>query len=362
VLTLDLTPSQSPSFKCEVLNKVRVCPTPAASINNRLSSNNRCPMNRRHFFTSAAALGLASVGNTQEPAPAAPPPHPHRRVKLSISTYSFRNLPDKATLVEKTIEQAVTHGTDAVEIAYDHMQMEKKLPLEDGAKAYCRNLRRLAFRSGVNVAALTYYTNFVSPDPNVREETVKNVIHTLEIADRLGASCLCLNPGRWNTISDFADYVSKRGLEPSIAGHTDDEAYEWSIACLRKCVERATELGISIAIENHWGLSRTPEGLLKILAAFETPFVGALMDTGNFLEDPYEKLTQIAGKTIFVHAKTYCGGGEWFTLDLDYNRIATILSRANYTGYVSLEMEGKEEPLAAVGKSIELLKNTKWSQ
>ena len=39
------------------------------------------------------------------------------------------------------------------------------------------------------------------------------------------------------------------------------------------------------------------------------------MDTGNFLEDPYPKLEMIAPKTIFVQAKTYQGGGEWYTLD-----------------------------------------------
>ena len=80
------------------------------------------------------------------------------------------------------------------------------------------------------------------------------------------------------------------------------------------------------------------------------------MDTGNFLEDPYDKLQQIAAKTVFVQAKTYYGGGEWYTLDLDYKRIAKILSAVNYTGYISLEMEGKEAPDTAVAKSIAMLR------
>lgn len=80
------------------------------------------------------------------------------------------------------------------------------------------------------------------------------------------------------------------------------------------------------------------------------------MDTGNFLEDPYEKLKQIAPKTTFVQAKTYPGGGEWYTLDLDYKRIAKILADVDYTGYISLEMEGKENPEVAVPKSVTLLR------
>ena len=80
------------------------------------------------------------------------------------------------------------------------------------------------------------------------------------------------------------------------------------------------------------------------------------MDTGNFLEDPYSKLEAIAPKSVYVQAKTYYGGGEWYTLDLDYKRIAKILAKANYTGYVALEMEGKENPDIAVPKSIKLLR------
>jgi sugar phosphate isomerase/epimerase len=80
------------------------------------------------------------------------------------------------------------------------------------------------------------------------------------------------------------------------------------------------------------------------------------MDTGNFLENPYDKLEKIAPKTVYVQAKTYYGGGEWYTLDLDYKRIAQILAKVNYSGYVALEFEGKENPDTAVPKSIKMLR------
>jgi sugar phosphate isomerase/epimerase len=109
-------------------------------------------------------------------------------------------------------------------------------------------------------------------------------------------------------------------------------------------------------LENHWGLTRTPAGLLRIVNAINDPWLGVLMDTGNFLENPYSKLEAIVGKAVFVQAKTYLGGGEWYTLDLDYRRIAGILSRAGYHGYVSLEFEGKEAPDTAVPKSLAMLR------
>ena len=59
---------------------------------------------------------------------------------------------------------------------------------------------------------------------------------------------------------------------------------------------------------------------------------------------------------MFVQAKTYYGGGEWYTLDLDYQRIARMLSDVNYRGYVSLEFEGKENADSGVPKSIGMLR------
>jgi sugar phosphate isomerase/epimerase len=94
----------------------------------------------------------------------------------------------------------------------------------------------------------------------------------------------------------------------------------------------------------------------RILGAFTSPFIGALLDTGNFLEDPYDKLAAIAPRAAFVQAKTYNGGGLWYTLELDYPRIAKILADANYSGYVALEMEGKEPADTAVPKSIDMLR------
>ena len=58
----------------------------------------------------------------------------------------------------------------------------------------------------------------------------------------------------------------------------------------------------------------------------------------------------------FVQAKTYFGGGEWYSLDIDYGKVAQILRKHNYRGYISLEMEGKESPATAVPQSLEMLR------
>ena len=112
-----------------------------------------------------------------------------------------------------------------------------------------------------------------------------------------------------------------------------------------------------LGLENHWGLGRTPEGVLRIVEAIDSPWLQVTLDTGNFLEDPYDKLDMLASRTILMQAKTYYGGGKWYTLDLDYDRIAAIMRKHNFNGYVSLEFEGTEDEKTAIPKSLELLRN-----
>lgn len=46
----------------------------------------------------------------------------------------------------------------------------------------------------------------------------------------------------------------------------------------------------------------------------------------------------------------------WHTLELDYPRIADILRKANYSGYMNLEMEGRENAETVVPKSLEAMR------
>jgi len=64
----------------------------------------------------------------------------------------------------------------------------------------------------------------------------------------------------------------------------------------------------------------------------------------------------IAPYTVFVQAKTYYGGGTYYTLDLDYDRVAAILKKQKYRGYISLEFEGEEDYRTAIPKSLKLLR------
>lgn len=300
-------------------------------------------------LTSASSVG--NVGGAETPRPIST-----RKIKLGVSSYSYWHFKTAKVSIETVIDKAADLGFEGVDILHRQMELGEKDPITADHRSYFQKLKRHAFRSGVDLICLSIHQDFVDPKPEERQRNIEHTLKCIEMAYEMGIPCIRLNSGRWNTIASFDDLMKARGEEPILEGFKEEDGFKWCIDSIQQCLARAAERGVILALENHWGLTRTPEGLLRVLKAIESPWLGGLMDTGNFLEEPYEKLKQIAPKTVFVQAKTYYGGGEWYTLDLDYARIAKILREVNYTGYVSLEFEGKEDPDSGVKKSLEVLR------
>jgi L-ribulose-5-phosphate 3-epimerase len=270
------------------------------------------------------------------------------RIKLAVSTYSYWHFRTAKYPVEQVITDAARLGFDGVEIL--HRQMTDESP------AYLNQLKQAAFRNGLDLVMLSIHQDFISPKTEERDEAVAHTIRCIDLAARLGIPAIRLNSGRWNTIASFDDLMKVKGNEPPIEGYTDEDALRWCSEGIRACLPAADRAGVLLALENHWGLTTKTENLLRIHEAVASPWLGINLDTGNFPGDPYPEIEKLAPHASIVQAKTYYGGGEWYTLDLDYQRIAGMLRKANFTGWVSLEMEGKEDPATAVPKSLEVLR------
>jgi sugar phosphate isomerase/epimerase len=311
------------------------------------------PFTRRHFHTqalgAAATLAAASIATADDKPSSGSSSTNHRSNRIAVSTYSFWRFRDDSKLsIEQCIDEAARMGFDGVEIL--HMQMDNEEP------AYLQRLKQRAFINGLDLCGFSTHQGFLSPDAAVRQKNIDHTIRTIELAYTLGIPTIRVNTGRWGTSKDFDELMANRGIEPRLEGYTDDDGFGWVIGSFEKCLPAAERCGVTMGLENHWGLGRTPEGVLRIVDAVKSPWLQVTLDTGNFLEDPYDKLEQLAPRTVFVQAKTYHGGGIWYALELDYPRIAKMLRRHNYRGYVSLEFEGKEDWRTAIPKSLATLR------
>ncbi|MDC0274100.1 sugar phosphate isomerase/epimerase [Planctomycetaceae bacterium] len=311
-------------------------------------------MDRRNFLTSSA-LGASTLmaNGISSPLSAAETINSttHHPNPIAVSTYSYwRFRSDSKLPIEDCIDLAAEAGFDAVEIL--HIQMTR----EDND--YLQMLKRRAFANGIALCGFSTHQGFVSPDKARRQANIDHTLKCIELAYRLGIPTIRVNTGRWGTTKSFDQLMADKGLEPRLEGYTDQEGFEWVIDSLEKCLKKAEECGVVLGLENHWGLGRTAEGVLKIVDAIDSPWLQATLDTGNFLENMYEQQKLMAPKTVYVQAKTYYGGGTWYTLDIDYDRVAQTLREANYRGYISLEFEGKEDPKTAIPKSLAMLRKT----
>ena len=312
-------------------------------------------IDRRKFLQTGAATvaGTALMGcSSNGPAPVnSEPSKPIRHNPIGVSTYSFWqfNRPKNDPPIEEIIDHAAAMGFDGVELLLVQMASEEP--------SYLNKLKRRAFHNGLDLMGFSTHQGFVRPDKAYRDENIALTNHQIELAYQLGIPTMRINTGRWGTSESFDHLMENKGIEPSIEGYTDEDGFKWVIDSIHKCIPIAEKCGVVLGLENHWGLGRTAEGVMRIVNEINSPWLTVTMDTGNFLEDPYDRLEILAPHTSLVQAKTYYGGGNWYTLDLDYPRIGEIMRKHNYKGYISLEMEGKADPMEAVPESLEVLRN-----
>lgn len=270
----------------------------------------------------------------------------HTPLRLGVSSYSYWHFSGEKVPIETVIDRANALGLFGVEV------IQQQLESED--LAYLRKLRRHAFRSGVALYNLGTSQDFVWDEPERRRANVEHTKRCLDLAHELGAASIRVNAGWWRRDDAWGSLIETRGWSRPWDGASDEDGFNWAIEGLSSCLEHAEARGVMMLLENHWGLTVSAAGMLRILEAIDSPWLRAILDMGNFYfaDDMYAEMARVAPWVDLAHAKTYPGGGTAFTIPIDYARVFKLLVGAGFRGYVTLEMEGKEDAETAVPKSV----------
>ena len=301
---------------------------------------------------AAMASGLGNTAHGQD----APTARSTPKNRIGVSTYSFWHFRGEPTPIETCLENAADMGFDGVEILHVHMEEAAKAQGRTVDKGLLHRVKQRAFSLGLDLMGFSTHQGFVTPDDAKRDQNIAHTRRCLELAHELGIPTIRVNTGRWGTSKNFDELMANKGIEPRLPGFTDEQGFAWVNQSFEKLLPVAESLGVVMGLENHWGLGREATGVIRVIDALKSPWLRATLDTGNFLENMYEQMEALAPYATLVQAKTYHGGGEWYSLDIDYAQVAAILRKAAYRGYISLEMEGKEPPETAVPKSLETLR------
>ncbi len=281
-------------------------------------------------------------------------------VKTAISSYSFHRFGggpegDEAPTIEQMIDRCVDYGVDGIELLWEHLtRFGKTTP------AGLHELHQYAAIRGITPVTVAASHNPVQVTPERRAEELDKLKATIDAASDLGAPFVRALGGRWHTAASFADLWNNHGEEPAAEGYTLDDGYAWAIEALSLGAEYAGSRGVTLVLENHWGLTGTAAGTARIHEGVNSPWLKYVLDTGNFFQmpDPYAEMEAFFPDLAILHAKVYLGG--WLmpleTPDIDYGRIAGMLRDTGYSGYVSIEFEGKGHPNEGIPDGVLIIR------
>jgi len=251
-------------------------------------------MQRRDFIRNSATVAtLSAIGHAR---PALADQHDEKTFvpnRIAVSTYSFWRYRDDTKLtMPECIDLAAEMGFDGVELL--------RIQMEDDSASYLQKLKRQAFINGLDLVGMSTHQGFVTPDQVKRQANVDKTIGFIEMAYQLGIPTIRVNTGRWGTTKSFDDLMANQGIEERLEGYTENEGFEWVIDSLAQCVKHAEKCGVVLGLENHWGLGRTAEGVLRIIREIDSPWLRATLDTGNFFERRVEQYRMMAPEAVYL--------------------------------------------------------------
>lgn len=296
-------------------------------------------LSRRAFLGQAAlaasSLAIARPSRAIDPIGRTRPSH----LKLSIAAYSYRDFLQGKN-GEKPRMDLFGFVDLAADMALDAVELTSYYFPADVNADYLHKLQQHAFHLGLDVSGTSVGNNFCLPPGPDRDKQLELVRTWVDRAAAMDAPVIRI----------FAGTVPK--------GLSEDEAVEQAIEGIKASLPYAAEHGVTLALENHGGITATPGQLLKLVKAVDAPNFGVNLDTGNFHgEDPYADLAELAPYAVNVQVKTEISRKGQKKEPADLSKFIDILRDAKYSGYVVLEYEAPEDPMTAIPGHIKTLRS-----
>jgi sugar phosphate isomerase/epimerase len=122
----------------------------------------------------------------------------------------------------------------------------------------------------------------------------------------------------------------------------DRDVLKRVISSFKEVLPYAKKYNVKMALENHGGLTSSPDNILEIIKKVPSPYFGTCPDFGNFSKDiRYQALQKILPYALHIHAKSYEFNTDGEEKNIDYKKILKILKNNNYQNYLSIEFEGE---------------------
>ena len=232
------------------------------------------------------------------------------------------------------LEFCADHNVDAIDPTGYYFPGYPEVPRDK----FLNDFKRRAFGLGIDISGTGIKNDFASPDAAARAADIERAKQWIEAAARMGAPVLRV----------FAGAVP---LKP----HSWDDGANWMTDALHQCVEHGEKYGVIVGLQNHGDMLKSADECIKILDRLKSPWIGLVLDTGNFLtQDPYADIARVIPVTVNWQIKELLQGNNGPKTDL--TKLVRIIREGGYRGYIPIEtLKRGTEPYDPRARTMELL-------
>ena len=260
-------------------------------------------------------------------------------MKKSVCHYSFhRTWKEENWDCRKLCEEVKSAGADAVDF---------HAGLVGSASGAAAVITAALDATGLEISGVSMSNNFNTTDPDEFRKQIDTVKAWLPVAAQVKSPVSRI----------FGGHIKDRSNPQEI-----QKGLDRILPAIEEVLTEAEKHGIILALENHGGLPCTGEEQAQVIERFNSPYLRATIDVGNYMQGGQEGHdgTAIAAKyAAYVHfkdnKKTGSGKHEACTVgkgDVDHLRCLELLRDAGFNGYVALEYEGPDEERKGVSESL----------
>ena len=167
--------------------------------------------------------------------------------------------------------------------------------------------------------------------PEKREENYQNALKNLRAAEILGAKTVRIDMGG-------------HGLDMT------EEQLEYIVMRYKEYCEIAQRCGLKVGPENHWGISRVPENIKKLVEAVDHPSFGILLHFDNWDVDKENGDRLTAQYAFHTHL------AAWVIPACEEK--LQILKDAKYKGVLGIEHHSEKNEYSQVAWQLATARNT----
>ncbi|MGB5419385.1 sugar phosphate isomerase/epimerase family protein [Algibacter sp.] len=256
-----------------------------------------------------------------------------QRVQYSVNAYSFNDEFRSGEMdLFDMMEFASDIGLNAVDLTAYYFSSYPSLPKKPEIFA----LKKKALELGLNISWTGVRNNFVTANVESRKADREMIKDWLAISSTIGSSILRVFTGR-----NLPD------------GYTKEQVKAWLVEEYKICANYGAQTGVIVALQNHNEFLFTADEVIDILERVDSEWFGLILDISGLrtTNDPYAEAEKLApfANYWFIKEHVYHNQEKKRT---DMSKMAAIIKRHGFRGYVSFESLSDGDPKEIIKKMV----------